>query len=91
MTPKNTTSRPAAKFTILDVAVVVPLLVLVSASDAAAYIDPGTGSYLFQLLIAGGLAGLYTVRRYWHSLRATLAKFGRTASEQPPTRPNGVE
>jgi hypothetical protein len=76
---------------VLDIAVLVSLLVLLSASDAAAYIDPGTGSCLFQLLIAGGLAGVYTIRRYWHSLKATLEKFGRTASEEPPTRPNGVD
>ena len=44
-------------------------IVLLSPSDAWAYIDPGTGSYLFQLLIAGGLAGLYTFRRYWHTVR----------------------
>ncbi|MBU1007684.1 hypothetical protein KKA53_01220 [Candidatus Dependentiae bacterium] len=32
------------------------------------YIDPGTGSYLLQILIAGGLAGLYTVKTYWKNI-----------------------
>lgn len=50
------------------------LALLFSPSDAWAYIDPGTGSYLFQLVIAGGLAGVYTLRRYWYSVRAW---FGR--------------
>ena len=45
------------------------LILLLSPSDAWAYIDPGTGSYLFQLVIAGGLAGLYTLRRYWRTVR----------------------
>jgi hypothetical protein len=56
----------------------LPLLVLLitigSPSDAWAYIDPGTGSYLFQMLIAGVLAGAYTLRRYWGTVRSW---FGR--------------
>ena len=49
-------------------------LLLLNPSDAWAYIDPGTGSYLFQLVIAGGLAGLYTLRRYWHNVRAWFVR-----------------
>jgi hypothetical protein len=90
MTPKNTVARHDARRALVDVAFLTVLMVLTSASEAWAYIDPGTGSYLFQLLIAGGLAGVYTVRRYWHSLKATLARFGRADSQDPPT-PNGVE
>ena len=40
------------------------VFVAVTASDAWAYIDPGTGSYLFQVAAAGLLAGIYTMRRY---------------------------
>ena len=50
------------------------LMLLLSPSDAWAYIDPGTGSYLFQLVIAGGLAGMYTLRRYWHNVRAWFVR-----------------
>lgn len=50
------------------------LLMLMTPSDAWAYIDPGTGSYLFQLVIAGGLAGVYTLRRYWHSVRSWFSR-----------------
>jgi hypothetical protein len=40
--------------------------------ELEAYIDPGTGSYLFQLAIAGLLAALYTIKRYWHTIRDTV-------------------
>ncbi len=29
------------------------------------YIDPGSGSYLLQILIASGLGGLYAIKTYW--------------------------
>ena len=67
------------------------LFVLGSTSDAWAYIDPGTGSYLFQLLIAGGLAGMYTLRRYWHTVKATLSSMFGRASNDSQSRSHGVD
>ena len=46
-----------------------------------AYIDPGTGSYVLQLALAGLLAAGYTLRRFWTRV-ASL--FGRP-TETPPT------
>ena len=37
---------------------------------AYAYIDPGTGSYLFQLLIAGLFAGAFAVKIFWKKIKA---------------------
>ena len=34
-------------------------------ADASAYIDPGTGSYIFQLLLAGLLGAAYVLKVYW--------------------------
>ena len=56
--------------------------VLLTPTDAWAYVDPGTGSYLFQLAAAGLLAGIYTMRSYWRALAATFR--GRGASESMP-------
>jgi hypothetical protein len=47
-------------------------LVMSTPADAWAYVDPGTGSYLFQLAAAGFLAGMFTIRRYWDALKARL-------------------
>ena len=42
------------------------------------YIDPGTGSYFIQILIAGGLAAAYTVKTYWRSISGFVkAKISR--------------
>jgi hypothetical protein len=35
------------------------------SSEAYAYLDPGTGSYVFQLLIAFVIGGLYAVKLFW--------------------------
>lgn len=35
-----------------------------------AYIDPGTGSYMLQLVIGAAVGGLYLVKVYWQRIRA---------------------
>lgn len=32
---------------------------------AYAYLDPGTGSYIFQLVIAAGIGVLFAVKLFW--------------------------
>lgn len=67
-------------------------LVVVTPSDALAYVDPGTGSYLFQLAAAGLLAGIYMMRHYWHTLTAALrGKPSPAQYEARVSRPDDVE
>ncbi len=47
----------------------VALWCLVFAQPAYAYIDPGTGSYFFQLLIASLFAGGFIIKMSWKSIR----------------------
>ena len=61
---------------------------ILNPSYAWAYIDPGTGSYLFQLMAAGLLAGVYTMRGYWHTV--TRALRGRFASAGRSVRLKGT-
>ena len=37
---------------------------------AWAYLDPGTGSYLFQILIAALVGGLFAVKLFWGKIAA---------------------
>jgi hypothetical protein len=46
------------------------LLGLFLPSNAYAYLDPGTGSYIFQLLVAALIGALFTVKQYWQKLKA---------------------
>lgn len=63
--------------------------VLLAAGPAQAYLDPGSGSMLLQIIL-GGLAGLVVlVKLYWARLRAWLQSRRGAArrSSKPPARP----
>ena len=60
--------------------VLVCLSALNLGAPAYAYLDPGTGSMLLQLLL-GGFAGVLVVGKlYWHRIKAF---FGRGAPPSP--------
>ncbi len=52
---------------------------------AYAYLDPGTGSYLVQLVIASVLSALFVVKIYWnkikHSIRHLLSPSSNVAKK----------
>lgn len=67
---KQLTTRGAAALAVLI------YITTVAATPAAAYIDPGSSSYIFQLLI-GGLMGVgLAVGSFWHRIKAF---FGRSS------------
>jgi len=43
-------------------------------SSAFAYVDPGSGSYVLQVLIGFALAGLYALKHYWAKIRTFFTK-----------------
>ena len=49
------------------------LVLLVYETSAHAYLDPGSGSYIFQLIIAGFLGIAFTVKMFWRRISAFLA------------------
>lgn len=47
------------------------------------YLDPGSGSYLLQLLIAGILGALFAIRLYWKRIKGFFLKLlGRGVDEE---------
>jgi len=42
--------------------------------NVLAYIDAGSGSYLFQIVIAFFMAFLFTVKLYWRNILAFLSR-----------------
>lgn len=51
--------------------------------EVLAYLDPGSGSYLLQLLIASLMGGLLIARAYWGRIRGFFGRlFGRTQSDE---------
>jgi hypothetical protein len=55
------------------VALAVALL-LVFHGQAEAYVDPGSGSLLVQLILGGLMAGLVMIRTSWHRIRGWLPR-----------------
>ena len=49
------------------------MFVLIFADVACAYLDPGTGSFLFQMLLAGMVGMAVTVKIFWRTIKAYLA------------------
>lgn len=57
------------------------LLFMAFATDAAAYLDPATGSIILQGLIAGVAAFIAFVRNPIQTIKAFLSRFRKTAPE----------
>jgi hypothetical protein len=51
-----------------------------------AYLDPGSGSILLQLLVAGILGGLFVARAFWGKIKARIT--GKP-QEKPEDEPRG--
>ena len=49
-----------------------------------AYLDPGSGSYLLQLLIAGLLGSLFVVRASWSKIKSFFRGLFSRKEETPP-------
>ena len=61
---------------------VTAVLVAVHADTAQAYIDPGSGSYLLQFLVAGLLGGLFALKMYWKKMKAKFSdRFSKKETE----------
>ena len=51
--------------------------------ESFAYLDPGSGSYVMQLLIAGILSSLYFIKTFWGKIKAFFQSlFHRDKHEQ---------
>ena len=60
----------------------------VSLASPPAYLDPGSGSFILQLLVAGILGGLVALRMYWGKIRARFTrKPQETRSATPEDKP----
>ena len=83
MRPSRLASRGRAARLAFLVLLVLPWLT--APKTAQAYLDPGTGSILLQIII-GGVAGLGVVGKlYWHRLRGLLGLEKKEPQEEPPS------
>ncbi|NCB38571.1 MAG: hypothetical protein EOM80_07365 [Erysipelotrichia bacterium] len=47
----------------------IALYTCVLTAPAHAYLDPGTGSFLFQLLVGALVGGIFVIKSYWLRLK----------------------
>ncbi len=59
------------------------LMIIVMTGTAHAYVDPGTGSYLLQILIAGILGAAFALKLYWARIKNFLSGRKRRMDDQP--------
>lgn len=52
--------------------VVVLLLLAIAERPAEAYVDPGSASYVFQLLAGTALGAIFAVRMYWDRVKTFM-------------------
>lgn len=50
------------------------MLDLAGSKALLAYLDPGSGSYLLQLLIGGILGALFLLRAYWGRIKSFVGR-----------------
>ena len=62
------------------------LLLLALPSIAHAYLDPGTGSYVVQLLIGGLLGGLFAMGVFWRRVVASFKRIFKRGSRDDGSR-----
>jgi hypothetical protein len=60
----------------------VTVLLLISVPPAYAYLDPGTGSYIFQLLIAGIVGFAFLLKVFWGRIKRFLGRGISQSSNQ---------
>lgn len=46
-----------------------------------AYLDPGSGSLLFQLIVGGILSGLFAIKLYFKKIKAFFSKKSKQENE----------
>ena len=57
--------------------------ILISYQPAYAYIDPATGSYLLQIILAGLLGALFAIKMFWKNLKLFFGKLFNKSGYDP--------
>lgn len=71
-----------ATFIILSVLIYV----IFAPQNAYAYLDPGAGSYLLQIVGAFFFAGLFLVKGFWRSIKGFFSRIFKKKGEDTPEK-----
>ena len=59
---------------VTDMIVFFVFVFFVFVPKVSAYLDPGTGSYMIQLVTGGLLGSLFLIKNYWRDIVSTIKK-----------------
>ena len=59
---------------IMKVVLIVSLFYLAFPQKAYAYLDPATGSYVLQIIIAALVGGLFVIKQYYSKIKGLFRK-----------------
>ena len=60
---------------LVNVFLLTSLLWVVTSQEAHAYLDPGTGSFLLQILLASLFGSLFALKVFWRQVTAQMSRF----------------
>lgn len=66
--------------TVCALALAASAVVALTPADAFAYIDPGTGSFIIQGVIAAVVAVGFAVKLYWRKIKAVFS--GKSTTDE---------
>ena len=52
-----------------EATIITLTLIFVLCFPAYAYLDPGTGSYFIQIIIATSLGAMYAIKQFWYKIK----------------------
>jgi len=76
--------KRSKKQKVVDIIELLTVLIFVSTvlpKHASAYLDPGSGSYVIQILIASLAAVGFFVKTYWNQIKSFFAKKDKSPKE----------
>ena len=71
--------KRSRRYPLGPLALVAVLVLVLLPSPALAYIDPGTGSFVIQGIIAAIVGAGIAIKMYWHRIKSALT--GKSLSE----------
>jgi len=67
---------------LLAVLALVTLVYLALPAPVYAYLDPGTGSFIFQMVIAGLAGAALVIKMYWGKIKGLFARLFSKESQR---------
>ena len=58
----------------INAAIFLFFICLIFSEGAYAYLDPGSGSYIFQLIIGSLFGVIFAIKLYWNNIKMFLKK-----------------